>query len=344
TEIAAEVTEVTADVTAVGARVKVEAVLEALLIAGRVARVGERRREQRIEDQHAADGPGRASERRLPDRLRIPARGNGTAVHAATGVVVRRVVARLRARLEGLPLNLDLALLRQSTRTGRGGQRRQLRPRIQPQRHPRGTDVRQPFQRRLLRQPVLVHTVGPLQLRPGGVVPLTRVGERLLDRGLIALQVHQLTAESLVPPLGLGAGVSESLLSAALRLLLPPEAEQDARDEDYHEEDQGGHGSTLPGGANAPIRPVHLFGHHRAPHRTSGDQPLAAAARRSRLSSCGKENVSRSSAVLTSVTSVKPRWARCARTCCTKSSGTEAPELSPTVRASASHSSWISSA
>jgi hypothetical protein len=64
----------------------------------------------------------------------------------------------------------------------------------------------------------------------------------------------------------------------------------------------------------------------------------------SRRSSCGSEKVSRSSAVVNSVTSPKPRSARCASTSMTRSSGTLAPELTPTVIAPASHSSWISSA
>src|SRR5690606_21092662 len=63
---------------------------------------GVHRREQRVEDHQAAERPGGAGQGRLPQRLRIPPGGHRPALHLATGVVVRGVVARLRARLEGL--------------------------------------------------------------------------------------------------------------------------------------------------------------------------------------------------------------------------------------------------
>ncbi len=62
----------------------------------------------------------------------------------------------------------------------------------------------------------------------------------------------------------------------------------------------------------------------------------------SRFSSWGNENVNRSSAVTTSSTSSNPCDASTERTAATRSSGTLAPEVSPTVEAPSSHSGSIS--
>ena len=62
------------------------------------------------------------------------------------------------------------------------------------------------------------------------------------------------------------------------------------------------------------------------------------------FNSCGNENVNRSSAVTTSSTEVKPSPESTERTSDTRSSGTLAPEVRPTVSAPDSHEGSISAA
>jgi hypothetical protein len=67
----------------------------------------------------------------------------------------------------------------------------------------------QALQRRLAGQLELLDRARLLQLAASRVVALARVGERLPGGRFVAVQVHHLSAESLVPPLGVGPRVLE---------------------------------------------------------------------------------------------------------------------------------------
>src|SRR5262249_13697214 len=146
----------------------IEALLEAVVV--RIPRVAPGRAEQRIEQQHGADGARARDERGLPPGLGVPPCGHRTAAHPAAGIVVRSVGALIRSGPVLLTLDVDPAVHRDSANATGGRQRWHVGTRIQAERQARGTGVRQPLQRGLPRQLVLPGGRGPLELAAGGVV------------------------------------------------------------------------------------------------------------------------------------------------------------------------------
>ena len=153
--------------------------------------------------------------------------------------------AGLRAGLVVLALHVDLALLGQLPGALRAGQRRQVRARVEAHRQPGGPRVGQALERGLAGQRELIDRLGLLQLAAGRVVPLARVGERLLRRGIVAVQVHHLAAESFVPALGVGPRVVQASLLAPGRAT-PPDHDQSDHQKDDYQQQKHPHVSTLP--------------------------------------------------------------------------------------------------
>src|SRR5689334_23294417 len=110
--------------------VDVVAGVEAVLIAVPIAGVTEGRREQRIEDQHAAEDTGARAERGLPDRRRIPPGRHRATLHPTARVVVGGLGPGLRAGLVRVALHADLALLGELPGAAGRGQRGQVGTRV----------------------------------------------------------------------------------------------------------------------------------------------------------------------------------------------------------------------
>src|SRR6202162_1287616 len=153
--------------------------------------------EQRVEHQHRTDTPGTGHQCRLPPRFGVPARGHRTPGTPAAGVVVRRAARRGRRRLDVTSLDLHPAVLGHSAGGPLPAQCLQLGARVHAHRLARGADVVEAFHRAVLCQLRLPDAGGLLDLRGRGVIPLGRVGHRLLGCVIATGEIEHLTAEPL---------------------------------------------------------------------------------------------------------------------------------------------------
>jgi hypothetical protein len=126
-----------------------------------------------------------------------------------------------------LALHIDLALAGQGSGAPRAGQRRQLGAGVDAHRRPRGANVGETLQGRLAGQLVLPRRPGLLQLAARRVVPLAGIGQRLPRRRVVAVQVHHLTAESLVPALRVSPSIVQVPLLPRDRTTTPRDDQAD---------------------------------------------------------------------------------------------------------------------